>query len=153
VVNELTAEAARLQAGLLLELEKDVGRADEPVLVHGVELDAAPVAEDHRAADQGDVVEVDHVEALRVQDLPGLPALEERKAGLLRGEGGECAYPTDEAVTGHTGLVGIPRRHRAPGQRPVAIDTVDDVDFVPASRQHITQPVNEDGVPAKGVRG
>src|SRR5581483_4084818 len=60
---ERAPQAGRLDARLAVELPEDVHRADEPVLVHGVELDAAAVREGVRSADERHVVEVDHVEA------------------------------------------------------------------------------------------
>jgi hypothetical protein len=62
---------------------EDVRRADEPVLVQGIEGDwGAGEAEDGWSADEGDVVEIDDIEGLR-EDGAERALLEERMTGLL----------------------------------------------------------------------
>ena len=57
------ADAVASVAGALVVFPEDVGGAQEPVLVQGVELDGgAAHSEDGGAANEGDVVEVDDVE-------------------------------------------------------------------------------------------
>jgi len=53
-------------------------------------------------------MEVDHVIALRVQNLPNFSTLKEGKAALVGGEWRESAHSRNKTVTGNPRLVGIP---------------------------------------------
>ena len=54
----------RLDARLAVVAKEHMHRAYEPMLVRRVELDAAPIAQHVRPADERDVVEVDDIEVL-----------------------------------------------------------------------------------------
>src|SRR4029453_1638559 len=82
-------EALRRVAGLAIELPQHVHRADEPVLVRGVELDAAAEAE-RRRADQRHVVEVEAGVAAALE-TPADLRFQEGARRLLREERRERA--------------------------------------------------------------
>ena len=85
----------RLLADAFLILPQHVRFADQPMLMRFVELEALAVAQQAGAADQGDIVEPDDVEAPAVEKFGELPRMRHRAAELV----GEQAATICRAAT------------------------------------------------------
>ena len=60
-MNERARETLLMGARFTVELEQHVGRADQPVLMEGIEFDTLSILENLRSSDQRDVVVVDNI--------------------------------------------------------------------------------------------
>ena len=58
-------QAIAFDAWLAPKLEQDMGRTNQPILVHCVQLDGAAVGQDSRPSDERGVVVMNHVKAAR----------------------------------------------------------------------------------------
>ncbi len=63
MIGQLTAETFLLGARLAIEFEQHVRRANQPVLVQRVQFGRLAQPQNARAADERDVVEMDHIES------------------------------------------------------------------------------------------
>jgi hypothetical protein len=81
-----------------------MGRADQPILMHGVELNPLPVFENFGSAHERDVVIVDDVKTF-IQDSLDLRRLEKGKTGQVGSQGREKTGPALEAVDGYVGMI------------------------------------------------
>src|SRR5688572_1005349 len=75
---ESASQTARLRADFAVEFEENVHGTDQPVFVHGVELDCPAVFKNLRA-EQGDVVIVNDIEPL-FENLPDATCLKKRES-------------------------------------------------------------------------
>ena len=125
-----TEEAISLRADRTVEFVQHMSRANQPVLMHSVQLDTLPIFQYFRPADQRDVMIVDDIKPF-FQNLPDLIRFKERVTCLLGGKGRKKAETTLEPVHGHirvivVGFFGVP-----PRQEAVRVNAVDDVDPMP----------------------
>ena len=71
LVDEATGKAMRPCTGRAIESEQNMSRADQPILMHRVKLNAAPVRQNSRAANERNVVIVDDIKS-PFQDFPNV---------------------------------------------------------------------------------
>jgi hypothetical protein len=147
-----TGKAAFVVAGNPVKFPQYVHGAHQPVLVHGIELDAGPVAEGGGAY-QRHIVVIDYIELTFVQYLTQTGGLQSRVASLLGDQRREHPRPALEAVDGDVGMVrvaalgtGAPGRYAA-----VGVDAVHYLDMMPLPGQGVGQPVDEHSIAAEEV--
>ncbi len=149
------AQAFGFVADALVVLPQHMHRANQPMFVRGVELDVIAVVRlqpQHARAEQRDIVIVNDVELLAVEDLENLAGLRPWVSRLLRDQRRQDPQPAAQAVHGDVGMVNERRLRLAFRQRPVAIDAMNDIDFVTPPRQRVRQPRDKDGVAAEAIR-
>ena len=80
-------EAVRPNTDPPVESEEHMGGADQPVLVHRIELDGFSELQNLGPSHEGNVVVVNDIKTF-LQNLPDTGRLKKRKAGLVCGQGG-----------------------------------------------------------------
>lgn len=147
---EAAGETVGPGTGFPVVLPEDVGGAEEPVFVEGVEGEGSPTHRDGAgAADEREIVEVDDVEGAGQDGVKG-GMFEAGAAELLGEQGGEWTEPAVEAVNGNAGRGGF-GGVRAGAVEAVGVFAVDDFDFVAAAGQGAGQTLHENRVAAEVV--
>jgi len=93
-------------AGGPIEFPQDVHRADQPVLMHGVQLDPPAVAKGY-GADQGDVMEVHYIKSPLVQNLFEPRRFQAWMARLLGYQGREYPSLAPQTVHNYVRVIGV----------------------------------------------
>ena len=150
-IHELTLRARSFSADFAVELEQDVSRADQPELVHCIELDRVAECKDARSADERDVVKVDDVESLR-EDRADPRGLEGRIADLLCREWRQESKPAGQPVHRDRRIDGRHRHRPARSQGAIRVGAVNHLHVVPAIGERMGQPLDENSVAAEVVR-
>lgn len=146
LIGQTTEETMRSQTGSPVETEQGMGRADQPVVMQGVELDGVAVGQGF-GAEQRDIVIMDHIKA-RADNLPNARGLEQREARLVAGQRRKGAPGALEPMNRDVGMVPVAlcRQGRA---ESIGVKTVDDFHLVPAPRQFVRQALHHDAVAAE----
>jgi hypothetical protein len=86
-----------------------MGWTNEPILVHGIELNGLPILKNFWSTHQGDIVIVDHVKPF-FQNISDAGGFEKRNASLLSGQWREETEPALETMDGYIGVILIGTR-------------------------------------------
>ena len=140
-------------AGLAVVSPEDVGGADQPVLVRGVELERVAVAEDAGPADQRHVVEVHHVDVASQQPLDRA-AMDHRPSELVGEQRREEAERAAQRMDADAVRVGRRGGLEAVAiERAVGVDVVDHIHAVAGAHQRLRHVADQHGVAPEVVRG
>jgi hypothetical protein len=81
-----------------------MGWTNEPILVHGIELNGLPILKNFWSTHQGDIVIVDHVKPF-FQNISDAGGFEKWNASLLGGQWREVAKPALQTVYGNIRMI------------------------------------------------
>ena len=131
---EHAPEAVGLVTGFPVVFPEQVHRADQPVLVRCHDPDGFPAhLQDTRAADERDVVEVDHVDVDGVEGGAQRVGLEEGSSRDLGGERRQDPERTLQRVDVQARGRVVRSQRVLAADRVEGVDAVEDVDLVPSA--------------------
>lgn len=131
-----------------------MSRTDQPVLVQREQLETAPVSGGQSESfwtQQGDIVEMQNIERLRLEKGPEWACLQTQLSRLMGQEGREPPATGSQSVNLHSWMTCIGNRWRFGMEQVVGIKTVNYIDIVTCIRQRMSKAVNEDSIPAETV--
>ncbi len=143
------AQALARIAQLAVVAPEHMGRADQPMLVRLVDLQARAQRQHARPAHQRDVVVPDDVVMPVLHDLRDPAAVDQVAPGLLRHEVGQHPVPAAQPDGAHAVILGRPGRHAA--QRQVRVLVMHHGHVMAARGQRPRHPLHAHRVAAKGI--
>src|SRR6266404_4081009 len=151
-VTQHASETLPRRAGLALVAPQHVGGTDQPVLVGRVELGGTSHSKNARSAEQGDIVEVDHVEIPQSQQPLDLPRVDDGSPELMGQQERQGAHPAAQGHNLNPIGFGVSGGRRAVAKSTERFGVVDYGHVMTSPNERLTESLDSDAIPPEVMR-